>query len=504
MPSTPTHTTIVAQPPGKVPPPVTPIQLGPLHGPFELLLSVDRPQVELLRAPLERPQRQPQQDRSEADSAKTSPRSNYDPDSPDRKHDVTTERKATETNRRESNTTESDAIRSHSEDQNVPDEETDSADDVVVQSLAGAAGASVLATDMNLESTIPEVALVSDEDLAATEIVGKELVSLPPTEVGSVANAIAPDLSLAAARVEAPIVEDEGEADPTLLAPVAAQETKPNSVGLPSPIDGEGGNAVSLTESSNSAESESAEPGFDESDPDPAAKEADGNSAPKVRRAETLLDAPPQLGAATESTKPVDSKLALQAVGDPREGRPAPVAVPVVGPPQAEFPRTRLPAETLSLPAASDRQGGLLPADSTRLLQRVARAFAAAAERGGEVTLRLSPPELGSVRLEVQVQDGVLVARLETETADARAAILENLPALRERLADQGVRVERFDVDLMNRQPGGTPNRSFDNQREAPRVWQPPAQTQRPEEEAAQHRNSRPVTTGPGRLNVVV
>jgi flagellar hook-length control protein FliK len=42
------------------------------------------------------------------------------------------------------------------------------------------------------------------------------------------------------------------------------------------------------------------------------------------------------------------------------------------------------------------------------------------------------------------------------------------LPALRERLAEQGVRIERFDVDLMQRQPGGMPDRPGDQQREAP------------------------------------
>ena len=42
-------------------------------------------------------------------------------------------------------------------------------------------------------------------------------------------------------------------------------------------------------------------------------------------------------------------------------------------------------------------------------------------------------------------------ARLEVETESARGALLENLPALRERLAEQGVKIERFDVDLADR-----------------------------------------------------
>jgi len=111
--------------------------------------------------------------------------------------------------------------------------------------------------------------------------------------------------------------------------------------------------------------------------------------------------------------------------------------------------------------------------DSARLLNRVARAFAFAQDGSGEVRLRLSPPELGALRLEVKVLDGALVARCETETSSARTALIENLPALRERLAEQGVRIERFDVDLMQRNSGG----SFDR----PANQQPPDQPPQPQ-----------------------
>ena len=45
---------------------------------------------------------------------------------------------------------------------------------------------------------------------------------------------------------------------------------------------------------------------------------------------------------------------------------------------------------------------------------------------------------------------------METETAAARHVLLENLPALRERLAGQEIRIERFDVDL--RHESGDPS----------------------------------------------
>jgi flagellar hook-length control protein FliK len=62
--------------------------------------------------------------------------------------------------------------------------------------------------------------------------------------------------------------------------------------------------------------------------------------------------------------------------------------------------------------------------------------------------VRLSPPELGNLRIELAVQNGVLTAKLEAETPAARNALLDNLPALRDRLAQQDIRVEKFDVDV--------------------------------------------------------
>lgn len=86
--------------------------------------------------------------------------------------------------------------------------------------------------------------------------------------------------------------------------------------------------------------------------------------------------------------------------------------------------------------------------DPARFIGRVAKAFQTANERGGTLQLRLSPPELGSLRLELTVKDGVMSASLQTENANARRLLLEHLPDLRDRLAQQNIRVDRFDVDV--------------------------------------------------------
>jgi flagellar hook-length control protein FliK len=106
--------------------------------------------------------------------------------------------------------------------------------------------------------------------------------------------------------------------------------------------------------------------------------------------------------------------------------------------------------------------------DTARFVGRVAKAVQTAQERGGLVQLRLSPPELGSLRLELSMQNGVMTAAVETETPAARQILLDHLPALRDRLAEQNIRIERFDVDVRQENPSGQadPRGSHQEQRE--------------------------------------
>ncbi len=86
--------------------------------------------------------------------------------------------------------------------------------------------------------------------------------------------------------------------------------------------------------------------------------------------------------------------------------------------------------------------------DRSRFVQRVSGAIRSAKDQDGLVQLKLSPPELGTLRVEISVKQGLLTAKLETESVAARAVLLDNLPALRERLAEQEIRIEKFDVDV--------------------------------------------------------
>ncbi|MFZ5832848.1 MAG: flagellar hook-length control protein FliK [Planctomycetota bacterium] len=101
-------------------------------------------------------------------------------------------------------------------------------------------------------------------------------------------------------------------------------------------------------------------------------------------------------------------------------------------------------------------------ADRVRFVQRVAGAFRSMGERGGTVRLKLSPPELGALRIEINVRNGQMNARIEADNATTRSLLLDSLPQLRERLAEQGIRVQQFDVNLSDRSAGGSSHEMAD------------------------------------------
>jgi flagellar hook-length control protein FliK len=181
-----------------------------------------------------------------------------------------------------------------------------------------------------------------------------------------------------------------------------------------------------------------------------------------AHRKERRLLAPP---AATESPTPTADNApilagptdelgsAVDAVADEIALKPSPAEAPALAstatrgaaPPDRLFGGRAAPGASSPAGGADDAAGQI---DRGRFLGRVESAIRTAQQRDGRVQVRLSPPELGSLRIELSIQHGVLAARLEAETATARNVLLDNLPALRERLAQQDIRVERFDVDV--------------------------------------------------------
>ena len=102
-----------------------------------------------------------------------------------------------------------------------------------------------------------------------------------------------------------------------------------------------------------------------------------------------------------------------------------------------------------------------------KLVNRVATAIRSAGQNGRVLRIRLQPPELGTLEIEVSSRNGVLSARLEVQTVSAQQAILENISLLRDALAQNGTRLENIDVHLNERlNEGGQADLSKEQQQQ--------------------------------------
>ncbi len=68
------------------------------------------------------------------------------------------------------------------------------------------------------------------------------------------------------------------------------------------------------------------------------------------------------------------------------------------------------------------------------------------AQRGGTVTLRLSPPDLGSLRIDVRLDGATVRAQFQASTPAAASMLHQNMAALRHALESQGLTVDNLQV----------------------------------------------------------
>jgi flagellar hook-length control protein FliK len=183
---------------------------------------------------------------------------------------------------------------------------------------------------------------------------------------------------------------------------------------------------------------------------------------------------------------------------------------PAQGPSSLGAPAASATGQAAAGAPAASATGQAAPsasqADRVRLVERVAAAFEAAGDQGGTVRLRLHPPELGAVKVEVNVRNGVMNAHLETETSAARSLLLDNLPALRDRLAQQQIKVERFDVDLAGQSSGGTPQDAHQQARQQSQPYSTAKQNRPGGPQAAESAAALPAvrTAARGRFDVTI
>lgn len=174
--------------------------------------------------------------------------------------------------------------------------------------------------------------------------------------------------------------------------------------------------------------------------------------------AQTLPDAltaqvqPPTVNAATMAADRRLSALENAAGGGPGGERQLPQGSTVDGTEGSQRQSSAQRADVKSGVQDAQRPDVLTQAERVRLVQRVSRSFARLGPMGGEISLKLHPPQLGALNVQVRMEGRSMTAKLTTESGAARDAIMESLPVLRKRLAEQGFEISSFQVEVADTQ----------------------------------------------------
>lgn len=133
-------------------------------------------------------------------------------------------------------------------------------------------------------------------------------------------------------------------------------------------------------------------------------------------------------------------KLGTQHVAQADVTAAAPAALPAGG---------RIEVQSAQPVAQAAPPAPLPQTDSDGVLARVARGLHNAIQQnGGTVTMRLNPPELGVLRIELEMNNGTASVRFQTEHTNVRELLNQQLHTLRQGLEGHGVSVERLDVQI--------------------------------------------------------
>ena len=77
-------------------------------------------------------------------------------------------------------------------------------------------------------------------------------------------------------------------------------------------------------------------------------------------------------------------------------------------------------------------------------------------QRGGSLTMRLDPPSLGQLKVEMRMEGGRVAVLLTAATDSARSLLGDNLGSLRQALEDRGLAVDRLVVETSTRTSEGS------------------------------------------------
>ncbi|MBI1345897.1 hypothetical protein GC163_06370 [bacterium] len=86
------------------------------------------------------------------------------------------------------------------------------------------------------------------------------------------------------------------------------------------------------------------------------------------------------------------------------------------------------------------------PRDSHQLVEQLSQLVLDSHDRGQQLVAKISPPDLGTISIDVQSHQGEVVVRMEASSGEAQQLLTEHLPQLHETLNHLGMETERIEI----------------------------------------------------------
>ncbi len=85
----------------------------------------------------------------------------------------------------------------------------------------------------------------------------------------------------------------------------------------------------------------------------------------------------------------------------------------------------------------------------TRVMDQVGKQIARSIQRGERIIrFQLRPPDLGFMKVEMDIKDNVLRLGLITENSSVKELLLSHVQELKEALVQQGIKLEKVDIQI--------------------------------------------------------
>lgn len=121
--------------------------------------------------------------------------------------------------------------------------------------------------------------------------------------------------------------------------------------------------------------------------------------------------------------------------------------------PQGGTPTTGTGRPSSAAQVARPEGGDPTSNESAAVTRQIQESFSTAVRQGDQqITIRLNPPELGSVQVSIKEQGNQITGLLEVSEMQTRAEIQQTLPQIVRNLQDMGINVKRLDVTLTSEQ----------------------------------------------------